>query len=309
MKVSEINKLKGFARARGEIIEHPIKMYLGNKLVWEQLDESAIITPTGVLRARYDASEAQALTTTSYLGDTVVTNWDSTTAAIDGVNTTLTQLNNNLKPKLTTLNGLQAIKFDGHDAYSGTPEILANAPEYQAFKSDFEVTYTLENIEAGLFVRFFPWNERYIPVANLATSADVVYYQNSISNYWMVNSTATLGFNRVGSDPPPQNTNWRPVQLNGGTHETHYELPAEWSSQLIKAWTDQAPATETFYYENRGWYFGSGVRVPGAGDRLVTASGGSPLISVPGQQTKLNGLTIIILFQNNEDPDAHGDQP
>jgi len=113
----------------------------------------------------------------------------------------------------------------------------------------------------------------------------------------------------VGSNPPPQNSNWIPVQLNGGTHATHYELPAEWNTQQIKAWTDQAPATETYYLENRGWYFGSGVRVSGAGDRLITASGGSPLISVPGQQTKLNGMTIIILFQNNEDPDAFGDQP
>lgn len=311
MKISDIGK---FIRSRGGIEDFPVRVYHGENLLWERLNQVEPVPPTGILRARYDATDSQTITTGTYGGGSVVQGWGSKESAGNGLNTTLTQSNGARSPKLVSgaqgINSMQAVKFDGVDAHAATPAFPEQHPQCNNFKQDFIGNLTLPgDVESGLYVRYFPWNDRYTTTTNntLGTHPDVVRYPSGISDYWMVNPTI-IGFNRVGSQPPPSHlSNWQPVQLHDGTDPNLYKLDPVWSSQRIKNWTDQPPAQDTYYLENRGWYFGSGVIVNHhQGDLLMTND--SPLLTTNGQQELLDGVTVIVLFRNDPDPDPYSEE-
>ena len=308
MKVQDILKL---VRSRGGIEEFPVRVYHGENLLWERLNQSAPVPPTGILRARYDATDSQTITTGTYQGGSVVQGWDSKEPAGSGLNTTLAQSNGARSPKLVSgaqgINSMQAVKFDGVDAHAATPGFPELHPQCENFKRDWIGSVTLTgDVEAGLYVRYFPWNDRYTTTNSniLGTHPDVVRYGSGISNYWMVNPTI-IGFNRVGSHPPPHHlSNWQPVQLHDGTDPNLPKLDPAWIPQRINNWTNQPPAQDTYYYENHGWYFGAGVVVNHhQGDLLI--AGDSPLLTTNGQQELLDGVTVIVLFRNDADPDPY----
>lgn len=309
MKISDIGKL---IRSRGGITEFPTRVYHGGNLIWERLNQVEPVPPTGILRARYDATDSQTITTGPYQGGSVVQGWSSKEPSGSGLNTTLAQSNDARSPKLVSgaqgINSMQAVKFDGVDTHAATPAFPEQHPQCDNFKRDWLGSITLPgSVESGLYVRYFPWNERFTTTSNntLGTHPDVVRYPTGIAEYWMVNPTV-IGFNRVGASPPGSSgqSNWQPVQLHDGTDPNLYKLDEVWKTARINDWTDQPPAQDTYYLENRGWYFGSGVLVnQHQGDLLITQD--SPLLTTSGQQELLDGITVIVLFRNDADPDPY----